>query len=265
MAGRQHQLHRRLGRRHGHRQETACRQDVLFRGRRRLGQARSPRPTSSSSAGSRFITTIRRGTKSSPSNFAEFTDADGQVIPDPTAIRRRITSGSSPPGPTKGGSPISASPAFGTANWYDARVQRHEGLHDHRPARLPARAEGEVQVLDSPRPIRHAATRSEFANQDFTVEIHNPKGEKIVSENEEDRRLRRHRGRICHSGRRHVGRLWAERREPRRQHARRRQFPRRRVQEARVRSDGRRPRPSRSCWAKRSPPRSRPNTTSARP
>ena len=49
--------------------------------------------------------------------------------------------------------------------------------------------------------VRHAqydmADASQFANREFTVEIHNPKGEKIVSETQTDRRLRRHRGRIC--------------------------------------------------------------------
>ena len=49
--------------------------------------------------------------------------------------------------------------------------------------------------------VRHAqydmADTSEFADREFTVEIYNPKGEKVVSASEEDRRLRRHRGRIC--------------------------------------------------------------------
>ena len=86
--------------------------------------------------------------------FAEFTDADGQVIPDPQqqsqnypvarhrADRRR---------PFR----LSRLHRRVVRPAVRRRVQRHEGLHDHRPARLPARAEGEVQVLDSPRQVRH--------------------------------------------------------------------------------------------------------------
>ena len=59
------------------------------------------------------------------------------------------------PDAAKAASPISASPASGTANWYDAEYNADEGLHHHRPAGLSARAEGEVQVLGPPRQVRH--------------------------------------------------------------------------------------------------------------
>ena len=63
---RQHQLHRRLGRRHGDRQEAARRQDLLLRGRRRHGQADRQGQRRVLRLAAESITTSRRGTKSSP-------------------------------------------------------------------------------------------------------------------------------------------------------------------------------------------------------
>ena len=48
---------------------------------------------------------------------------------------------------------------------------------------------------------------SAFAGRSFTVEIHNPKGEKVVSREQEGRRLRRVRRPVQAAGRRHAGRL----------------------------------------------------------
>ena len=152
--GRQHQLHRRLGRRHGDRQETARRQDLLLRGRRRHRQADRegerrvlrlaaalPRQAAAARSRHQAVRRVHRRRRPGDSRSA--------------AAAARTTSGSSPPGPTKGRFAY-----LGFTNvWYRQlvrrRVQRHEGLHDHRPARLPARAEGEVQVLGPPRQVRH--------------------------------------------------------------------------------------------------------------
>ena len=81
----------------------------------------------------------------------------------------------------KGGSPISASPASGTANWYDAEYNATKVYTiTDRPVYRPE------QKVKYKFWVRHAqydmADTSEFADREFTVEIHNPKGEKIVSE-----------------------------------------------------------------------------------
>ena len=80
--GRQHQLHRPLGRRHGHRQKAAWTARRITSWPTPSPASRWPRPTSSSSAGSRD--SIKNGRPEVlVKNFAEFTDADGQVILDP--------------------------------------------------------------------------------------------------------------------------------------------------------------------------------------
>ena len=129
--------------------------------------------------------------------FAESTDADGQVMPDPqqqsqdfqwlviAADRRR---------------PVRVSRLLGRVvrQLVRRRVQRHKGLHDHRPARLSARPEGEVQVLDSPRPIRHgrrlAVRQSGVYRRDSQSQ-----GREDRHGEQDDRCLRRHRRRIRHS------------------------------------------------------------------
>ena len=154
-----------------------------------------------------LASTSRRGTKIITRQFAEFTDADGQVIPDPEPPAGRTCSGSSRRGPTKGVSPTSASTNVWYANWYDAEYNATKVYTiTDRPVYRPE------QKVHYKFWVRHAqydmGDVSEFANRDFTVEIHNPKGEKIVSAIEADRRLWRHRGRICRPGRCHAGRLW---------------------------------------------------------
>ena len=60
------------------------------------------------------------------------------------------------------------------------RIQPDKGVRDHRSARVSAGSESAIQILGRPRQIR-ATDKSEFANQTFNVEIHNPKGEKIFA------------------------------------------------------------------------------------
>ena len=199
--------------------------------------SRSPRPTSSSSAGGRRY----------HQNRAALRDRRQAV----RRIHRRRRPGDPRPRPAAERTIqwlVTATTRDGrfaylgfTGVWYgrhyDAEYNADQGLHDHRPAGLSARAEGALQVLGPPRPVRPWTTRPQFAGQQFTVEIYNPKGERIVREERQDRRLRRHRGRARTAGRRHAGRVSARRpRQPRR-----RQLPRRGVQEARVRGDRRRP------------------------
>ena len=70
-----------------------------------------------------------------------------------------------------------------TGVWYGQllrrRVQRDQGLRDHRPAGLSARADGEVQVLGQPRQVRPGRQVASSPGRQFTVEINNPKGEKV--------------------------------------------------------------------------------------
>ena len=181
MEGGNTQLHRRLGRRHGDRQEAAGRQDLLLRRRRRhrppdrQGQRRVLRLAAGST------TTIRRGTKSSP--------------------------GSSPnsPTPTARSSPIRSQqpPELSVAHH---RADRRRPVRLSRLHRRLVRATGTTPSITPRRstrsptgpsigPIRRLTTSSGSAmpsttwttlrslpTSDFTVEIHNPKGEKIVSD-----------------------------------------------------------------------------------
>ena len=67
--------------------------------------------------------------------------------------------------------------------------------------------------------VRHAqydqADASDFADQTFTVEIHNPKGEKVLTKKLRGRRLRRHRRGVRAAGGRGAGRLPGSCHEPR--------------------------------------------------
>ena len=123
----------------------------LLRRRRRHRPARPARRTSSSSAtGCEHVkdNEFRVETR----NFAEFTDADGQVIPGkqetqrlPVGRHRPDRRGPvRPPGLLEHLAPRPSGPA----------IQPGEGLHDHRPAGLPAQAAGQVQGLGPPRPLR---------------------------------------------------------------------------------------------------------------
>ena len=193
--------------------------------------------------------------------FAEFTDADGQVIRRPRAASRRtiqwlITATDR----RRAGSPISASPASGTANWYDAEYNATKVYTiTDRPVYRPE------QTVKYKFWVRHAkydhGRHVRLRRPDVHRRDPQPQGR-------EDRLEKRRRPTTTAASTANttlpadatLG-VYAARTS---QQPRRRQLPRRGVQEARVRGDGRRPRPSRSCSARRSRPRSRPSTTSAR-
>ena len=124
--------------------------------------------------------------------FAEFTDADGQVIPDPQQQAARLPvahHGPDPRGPLR----LSRLHRRLVRQLVRRRVQRHEGLHDHRPARLPARAEGAVQVLGPPRQVRHGGRVRVRRPRVHRRDPQSQGGEDRLG-TQEDRRLRRHRG-----------------------------------------------------------------------
>ena len=61
------------------------------------------------------------------------------------------------------------------------RLRPGQGLHDHRPAGLSSGRAGAVQVLGRAGALRSAAETSEFAGKTFTVEIRNPKDDKVFT------------------------------------------------------------------------------------
>ena len=93
-------------------------------------------------------------------------------------------------------SPISASPASGTAGATIAEYNADQGVHHHRSAGLSARADGAVQGVGRARQVR-PARRLAFAGQAFNVRIRNPKGEKVFEQELTRRRLRRLRRASC--------------------------------------------------------------------
>ena len=118
------------------------------------------------------------------------------------------------------------------------RVQRHQGLHDHRPARLPARADGEVQVLGAP---RASTTRRTPPTSPTAI---SPSKSTIPRARRSSRKRRRPTPTAASRASTNFpadATLGVYRADVVKDH-RRRQLPRRGVQEARVRGDGRRPR-----------------------
>ena len=112
--------------------------------------------------------------------FAEFTDADGQVIPDPqqqvTDYQWLITARTD-----AGRFAYLGFTGVWYGNWYDAEYEATKVFTiTDRPVYRPD------QKVKYKFWIRHAKydmeDGSEFANRDFTVEIHNPKGERIDEE-----------------------------------------------------------------------------------
>ena len=159
MDGRQHQPHRRLARRHGHRQEADGREGRTTSSPTPSPASRSPRPTSSSSAGGsvqvdgqeRVPRRDQDVCRSRPTTTASswFPTAD-------LADRQDITSGSSPRGRRRAGFAYLGFTHDLAGQLLRPGVQPGQGLHDHRPAGLSARADGAVQVLGAPRPVRPA-------------------------------------------------------------------------------------------------------------
>ena len=220
-----------------HRQEAARRQDLLLRGRRRHRQADRRRPTSSSSAGSRSMhDKPPRVSTSITKKFAEFTDADGQVMSRPPSSEPQDL----PVARHRHGRDEGRFAYLGFTNvWYGQlvrrRVQRHEGLHDHRPAGLSARAEGEVQVLGRARPVRHGG-RLRLRRPD--VHRRDPQSQGREDRREELRPTPTAASKASTSCR--PTPRWASTRSSSPDHGGG-SVPRRGVQEARVRSHGRRP------------------------
>ena len=206
---RQHQLHRPLGRRHGDRQEAAGRQDLLLRGRRRHRQAVAEGQRRVLRLAAELPDPTAAASKSSPSNSPSSPTPTARCMPDPQQQPQDYQWLVTARDARKGGSPTWASRNV----WY--------GATSTTPSTTPTKV---YTITDRPvyRPeqtvkykfwIRHAqydhGRHVGVRQPPFTVEIHNPKGEKIVSVTKQGRRLRRARGRIHAAGRRHAGRLRA--------------------------------------------------------
>ena len=193
---RQHELHHPLGRRHGDRQEAARRQDLLLRGRRRHRQAGGQ----GERRVLRLAADLPRQAAAARSHHQELRRVHRRRRPAharPAARSRTTTSGSSPPRTAQGPLRLSrlhrrlVRPTATTPSTTPTKVYTITDRPVYRPD----------QTVKYKFWVRHAKydmarTRPTSPTSDFTVEIHNPKGEKIVSENEEGRRLRRHRGRV---------------------------------------------------------------------
>ena len=142
----------RVGGRHGDRQEAARRQDALLRGRRRRRQAggRGERRVLRLQAERTWATTAG---KIETSNFAEDDQRRRQL--DPRSARSKqdyqwLITARTERGPAR----LPRLHRRLERPLLRPRVQHRQGLHDHRPAGLSSRAEGEVQVLGPPRQVR---------------------------------------------------------------------------------------------------------------
>ena len=137
--------------------------------------------------------------------FAEYTDADGQLLMDPKRAAARIPVAHHRPDQ---GGPLRL-PGLqrrrGIGNWYDAEYNQTKVFPiTDRPVYRPE------QTVKYKFWVEHAKydqpDTSDFAGRSFTIEIHNPKGEmKVLSPKHEGRRLRRAGGRVQAAGRRHLG------------------------------------------------------------
>ena len=128
-------------------------------------------------------------------NFAEFTDADGQVDRRPKAESDQNINGSSSPGRPSGRFAYLGFTNVWYPQYYDAEYNQTKVFTiTDRPVYRPG------QTVKFKFWVRHAKydqpDKSDFANQTFTVEIRNPKGDKVLSKRSHDRRLRRHRRRV---------------------------------------------------------------------
>ena len=117
------------------------------------------------------------------------------------------------------------------------RIQPDQGLHDHRSARLSARAKSEVQILDSACQVRPAGCVG-FRQPKLHRRDPRPVGHQDILESLHDGRLWRH-GRRFHAPRRRQARHVSI---GRRQLQHGRQLSRRGVQKARIRGEDRRSR-----------------------
>jgi uncharacterized protein YfaS (alpha-2-macroglobulin family) len=112
--------------------------------------------------------------------FAEYTDADGQVIPEATDQEQNMQWLVTARG--EGGRfAYLGFTHIWYGNWYDAQYNATKvyTITDRPVYRPDQKAKYKFWIR---RAQYDMADTSDFANQDFTIEITNPKGEKIVSE-----------------------------------------------------------------------------------
>ncbi len=173
-------------------------------------------------------------------NFADFTNADGEAI---------VVKAAQAELPVCGDRPQRRRPlrhlGFSNVwynNYYDAEYNATKGLFDHRSARVSFRPDGEVPDTW----VRHARcdqdNTSDFAKQTFKVELHDPRGQKVLH-CFTTRRVRRIGRRICSDAVHGDTRRLSHRRDsgPAEIHPAERQLPRRGGQEAGIRSHRRGP------------------------
>ena len=171
-------------------------------------------------------------------NFAEATDENGQVflpVPDdgkdPAAREYQWLATATTP---SGRLAYIGFHNVWRGQYLRSPIQRSQNVRDHRPARLSPGPTGAIQVLDRTGAVR---CRGQIAVRPPGVRRRNPQpqGRKGLRRNAHVRQLRRHRRQVRVAGRRHAGPVSNTCRQPRRRHV-----PRRGIQEARVRSHGRR-------------------------
>ena len=221
--------------------------------------SRSPRPTSSSSAAGRSTSSDNRF-QIDTLNFAEFTDADGQVMPDAQrqqpndyqwliiATHRR-----------RAGFAYLGFTGVWHGNYYDHEYNQIKVFTiTDRPVYRPD-ADGEVQVLGPPRQVR-PGRHVELRRPDVHGRNPQSQGREGPRQELQGRRLRRLRraSSSCPPTPRSAS-VSAHRRQPAAAATFRVEEYKKPEFEVTVER-----RPSRSCSARRSPPRSRPSTTSAR-
>ena len=167
--------------------------------------SRSPRPTSSSSA----ISRSRPPTTAfqvDVSQFAEYTDADGQVMTDAEAAADQLPVAHHRPDDARAASPTSASPASGTAATTTRSTTRPRssrsptGRSIGRSRRCTTSSGSATRKYDSP-------TRPTFAGADVHRRDPQPQGREGRREVAHGRRVRRHRGHARTAGGRRAGRV----------------------------------------------------------
>ena len=194
------------------------------------------------------------------SNFAEFTDADGQVVGQPKQDDNQyqwiVTASDARTGPLR----LSrASPASGTGSYYDAEYNETKVFTiTDRPVYRPEQ-NGEVQVLGAAREVR-SGRHLRLRQPDFHGRDSQSQGREGAHERLHGRRLRRHRRRIPA---RPPTPRWASINLCGRQSRAAAASASRNTRSRSSKSRSMR-RTSRSCSAKKSRPRSRRSTTSAR-
>ncbi len=190
---RQHQQDRPLGRRHGDRPQAAQRQVAS------TSSADAVTGEPIAKANVEFFGYRQRHVDGNryqidTQNFAEATDADGQlIIARPKSTSAGLSMARHRHAPSDGRFAYLGFTNVWHGKYYDAEYNEVKmfAITD-RPVYRPG------QKVQFKFWIRHAQydqdDKSDFAHQTFAVEIHNPKGEKVFTKTLHIRRLRRHRG-----------------------------------------------------------------------